>query len=156
MDLFEAIKAKDIEQVRALLKQISDLDEINFDYESTPLIVAIEYGNEAIFSEILKAGASPFTSDVTDTPLTAAVSSRLPGIVEILIQAGVDVNEPIEDGITPLMCAASSHCIECVKLLVEAGAHIHDIDSDGETAHYKSRGDVRVYLKSLSDSFGKE
>lgn len=83
MDLFEAIKAKNLNKVRDLIKQVDDLDEVDFDFESTPLIFAIEYGNEAIISELLNAGASSSQWDITDTPLTAAVRQRQAGIVYI-------------------------------------------------------------------------
>jgi uncharacterized protein len=138
MCLFEAIKAKNLNKTRDLIEQVDDLDEIDFNYESTPLIFAIEHGNEAIVSELLNAEASPSQGDITDTPLTAAARERQSGIVDLLIKAGGDVNDPVEDGITPLMAAASSNCLKCVELLIEAGARINDIDSDGETAYDKS------------------
>jgi ankyrin repeat protein len=150
MDILEAIKSKNLNKVRDLIEQVDDLDEIDFDYESTPLIFAIEHGNEAIVSELLNAGASPSQWDITDTPLTAAARERQSGIVDLLIKAGGDVNNPVEDGITPLMCAASSHCMRSVELLIEAGARMNDVDSDGETAYDKARGDVRTYLNNFS------
>jgi uncharacterized protein len=152
MSLFDAIEAKNIKQIRKLIAQIHDLDEIDFEYESTPLIYAIEYGNEEIIAELLNAGASPSANGVTDTPLTAAASKSQVGTLSLLIKAGADVDEKVEGGISPLMCASSSNCMRCVELLIEAGARVNDTDSDGETAYDKARGDVRTYLKSLSDN----
>jgi uncharacterized protein len=149
MSLFDAIEAKNLNQIRKFVKRVDDLDKIDYEYESTPLIYAIEHGNAEIIAELLNAGASPSANGIADTPLTAAVGASQVSTLNLLLEAGADVNVPIEDGITPLMCAASSNCLRCVELLVEAGARINDIDSDGETAYDKARGDVRTYLKNL-------
>jgi ankyrin repeat protein len=97
MCLFEVIKTKNLNKVRDLIGQVDDLDEIDFDYESTPLIFAIEHGNKAIVSELLNAGASPSQWDITDTPLTAAARERQSGIVDLLIKAGGNVNDSVEE-----------------------------------------------------------
>lgn len=54
-------------------------------------------------------------------------------VMELLIDAGADVNAQDEDGLTPLHFAASSGCAEACRMLINAGADPDAIDDDGMT-----------------------
>lgn len=54
--------------------------------------------------------------------------------VQILIQAGANVNEPLEENCTVLMLAASRGYLDVVRTLVEAGAEIDTVSDHGDYA----------------------
>lgn len=75
---------------------------------------------------LLNAGANPDGPDGERTLLTSSVESRCPECVDLLIQAGADLDG--EDGrcITPLVAASSAKRpakgLECAAALLDAGA----------------------------------
>jgi uncharacterized protein len=68
------------------------------------------------------------------SPIASAASYRYPNIIKLLIESGAKVNDLMEGAVTPLMYASASGCIDCVRLLVEAGADVNLQDSDEDTA----------------------
>ena len=56
------------------------------------------------------------------TALHLTVELKLPGVVQVLIDAGADVEAQDTDGLSPLLFASSSGHLDIVKMLVEAGA----------------------------------
>lgn len=117
-------------------------------------------GYTEIVKELLEAGAYPELGNWT-TPLEAAAIEGYIEIVELLLNAGADVNLRVEDGNTALMSAAALGHFEVVKRLVETGA---DVDartrSGGDTplslALNNARQDVVKYLFPLTSSEVKE
>ncbi|MGC8578720.1 MAG: ankyrin repeat domain-containing protein [bacterium] len=55
-------------------------------------------------------------------------------VVELFLQAGMNVNATDENGQTALMLAASNGHIRTVKLLIKHGAYIDIADKSGNTA----------------------
>ncbi len=55
-------------------------------------------------------------------------------VVELFLQAGMNVNVKNDNGQTALMLAASSGHIKTVKLLIKHGAYIDSKDNTGATA----------------------
>ncbi|XP_014256373.1 KN motif and ankyrin repeat domain-containing protein 3 isoform X2 [Cimex lectularius] len=69
------------------------------------------------------------------TALMLAVSHGRIDTVEMLLEAGADVNIQDEDGSTALMCAAEHGCIDIVKLLLaQPDCDLSITDYDGSTA----------------------
>ena len=67
--------------------------------------------------------------------LAYAAAYGLTGIVNILLDEGVDVNQTNDMGITALMSAAQGGYIDIVRALVSAGADVNKADeNDGRTA----------------------
>ena len=65
--------------------------------------------------------------------LHAAVEHKHAAVVEVLIDAGADIEAKDEDGCSPLLFASSSGHLDIVKLLVKAGAEVRAIGQDGDT-----------------------
>ncbi len=63
-----------------------------------------------------------------------AAKNSTPEIIEILIDAGADVNSRDAEGQTPLMWAAESNAPEVVQLLLDKGANASLKDEYGKTA----------------------
>jgi ankyrin repeat protein len=78
------------------------------------------------------------------------VRSELVKLIGFLIEEGVDVNAPIEEGSTPFICCALYGEKELCKLLVERGANPTTKEKDGGTAlhaaAYNGYVDVCRYL----------
>ncbi len=66
------------------------------------------------------------------TPLARAVRARDAGRVQVLLDAGADLEGASEDGVTPLMLAAEGHP-GLLETLLRAGADIHARDARGRT-----------------------
>ena len=67
-----------------------------------------------------------------DPGLNAAIRTGLPAMVKMLVQGGVDVNQPDKDGLTPLGLAARLGRLQCVKILLDSGA---DISGGAKAGH---------------------
>ena len=67
--------------------------------------------------------------------LLAVKSKKEVEIVNIFLNAGIDVNSVGSDGQTPLMAACDSfeNKIEIVKLFLEKGADVNSVNSNGDT-----------------------
>ena len=69
------------------------------------------------------------------TPLTAAAGNGFDAGVQLLIQAGADVNKLCsENDKTPLMIAAAYGFPHTTEVLIKAGADVNVVNSDGHTA----------------------
>ncbi len=80
---------------------------------------------------LIKAGANPRAANRTGaTPLFLATMDGNAAIIELLINAGADPNEPVlTHGETPLMMAARTGKVDAVKVLLDDGARINAAES---------------------------
>ncbi len=110
------------------------------------LFTAISGGFPQILEQFLKQGGNPnaaFAHDLNDQarlPLLVAVASRKlcneghVKIVELLLQAGADVNACDSRGYTALMEASGRNYLQIVKLLLQAKADVNHRAKDTFTA----------------------
>jgi ankyrin repeat protein len=70
------------------------------------------------------------------TPLLYAARSGCKECVEMLLDAGADINRPNPDGVTPLIVAIDNFNYDTAKLLFERGANPHLWDWWGRNALY--------------------
>ena len=66
-------------------------------------------------------------------------SDSLADVVEMLLDAGADVDAKDKKGWTALICAAHWDHLAAVKLLVEKGANVNAKIDGGKTARYNAR-----------------
>lgn len=88
-------------------------------------------------------------------PLSWAALHNQPRAVEVLIRAGVDVNQTNQDGETALHAAAFFGYNEVVDVLIQNGADIDAKNKKGETPLHHARLDSQI-VKYISDLIGKE
>jgi len=134
-DFFADVELGDLEAVRARLE--ADPDSINTvrPANSTLLHVASHWGYPAIVALLIEHGADVDAATTVQGfhPLhsaTAAPAPYAPGddesvvleLVDLLLDAGADVNARSVRGLTPLVNAAANGDLRVVQRLIERGA----------------------------------
>lgn len=117
-----------VDIVKALIDAGADANNMNRPDAARPLVRAAAEGNVQVVHLLLKAGACTHsTSEDKETALQAAVGSRNVDLIQILIDAGADVNAPAGPmrGRTALQIAAEESNIQIVKLLLSHGADVN-------------------------------
>jgi ankyrin repeat protein len=146
--LTEAARVNDLDSLRALLARPVDVnagDRLGF----TALLYAAGHGSAPAVKLLLEKGANPNTSYEREnlvrngpialtklTPLMMAPTSS-PEAIQMLIDAGANVNARDGRGMTPLMFAAASDKpnLAILRILLKAGA-----DQDVQSAiHQRAR-----------------
>jgi len=106
-------------------------------------------GNKVV-AFLLENGANINDKDVRDeidqTPLIVAADSGCKDIVEMLLQAGANIEHRNDQGETALISAAQNGHKEVVQILLDAGSNVNQENADGETAL-----DLVVRLKHKKD-----
>ena len=87
------------------------------------------------------------------TALHFAVMRNHPGVVEVLFEAGADIEVKDEEGSSPLLLACTTGHLDIVKMLVEAGAGVRGSNIEGVTcllrATYHGHTEIVRYLVGL-------
>jgi ankyrin len=121
-----AIRKKDLESVRALLKQRTNPNAPQGD-GSTPLHWAAHVDELAIADMLLRAGArADAANDNGFTPLHLACTNRSAPMVERLLAAHANPNAVSRNGETVLMTCARAGSAGAVKALLVHGARVND------------------------------
>ena len=125
--LADAARRSDRAAIARLLEQRVDVNAIGDD--GTSALHWAAYGNDAeTTAALIRAGARVDAANhYRVTPLALASKNGNAAIIEQLVAAGVDPNDPrqsVNAGETPLMHAARSGQVEAVRALVRAGADL--------------------------------
>lgn len=139
--IFDAITHDDVHQVRALIANGIDVNEVSELTGTRPLHYAAYRGNFEIVVELLNAGASPNARSVSSktirrdggAPLHLAADGGNIKIVAALLKAGADPSAKDKSGWTPLHYAAFDGHAEIVATLLDAGADATAKDKLGRT-----------------------
>ncbi|MBE0612829.1 MAG: ankyrin repeat domain-containing protein [Burkholderiales bacterium] len=137
--LFDAVVAGDVDRARKLLAAGADCNQRNAD-GATALMLAAHAGNLELVNALIAAGADVNATDERGWgPLTKAVYNAdldrgFADIVQILIDAGADLEAPIGFGVRPLMLAAGYGETAVVESLLKAGADVLARNEGGLTA----------------------
>ncbi|HEU4835663.1 MAG TPA: ankyrin repeat domain-containing protein [Pyrinomonadaceae bacterium] len=102
----------------------------------TALHYAAQHGNSEVARALLSRGADPNTPTRTgETPLHyAALVYEDVDCMAVLLDAGADIDEETNDGMTALMLAARDAQVKAVELLLERGADVDARSVNGDTA----------------------
>ena len=115
--LIEAVKNRNVESVRTLLKQRVDVNATQGD-GATPLHWAAHRDDLAIADLLIRAGAhANVADDVGTTPLHLACTNRSGAMVERLLSADAVANATLPSGETALMTCARTGDARAVKAL---------------------------------------
>lgn len=114
---------------------------------------AVRSWNLVRLTRAVKGGADPNIRDRDGrTPLHLAASCRkeAPAMVEILLEAGAEINAIDRRGQTPLITAARNHCPQIVSALLEKGADVTLAAKDGATLlHWAARWSAEKLAANL-------
>jgi uncharacterized protein len=129
--LIDAVKQRDLEAVRALLKRTprsnpqTDVNARQGD-GATALHWAVHRDDPAIVDLLLRAGArATAADDLGATPLHLACTNRSGAMVERLLDAGADANAALTNGETVLMTCARAGDVRAVRALLSRGADVN-------------------------------
>lgn len=135
--LHQLIKDNDIKKVEELLRAGCNANEMKDGL--TPLYIATRFGRTEIVQLLCKYKArvnqmSCVNESARWTPLhTAAAYNSDNFIIDILLNAGADINARGEVGITPLILASVINKTYTLELLCFHDADINQADCDGRT-----------------------
>jgi ankyrin repeat protein len=125
MRLIEAVKARRLADVRALLKQRVDVNATQGD-KATALHWAVHLDDAAMVGALLSAGARANSADDTGvTPLYLACLNRNARMVETLLEAGANPNAALAGGETVLMTCSRTGEPAAVRALLARGAAVN-------------------------------
>lgn len=126
--LIDAVKSRNIEAVRSLLKQRVDVNARQGD-GATALHWAVHHLDDSVVDLLLRAGAKPDLADDTGaTPLYLACLNRSAGTIERLLQARANPNATLVTGETVLMTCARTGEAAGVRALLARGANVNAIE----------------------------
>ena len=107
---------------------------LEFSLSSLELHQAVGRGDLATVQALLANGADVDERDNGETALIVAAHTRREDIVQVLLDAGSNVNAENRSGHTALMAAASRGSPEIAQLLLAAGADVNGKDDQGNSA----------------------
>ena len=132
--LLIAVTENNLDIVKYLVSKNADLTLKNnkgFD----ALIIATKENHLEIFEYLLSKGADITTTDPRNKRQAIHIAAKLGyiGILDVLLNKGVNVNQATANQEMPLHLAVQSLYVPSVKYLVEKGADINAIDRSGKT-----------------------
>jgi ankyrin repeat protein len=111
-----AIEVGQFDTVRELLTKGADVNAVDHNFPVATLKNKTRTGlKEVQLAWNIKTNSS-------GTPLMVAVQTTNREVVELLIEAGADVNARDKQGLTPLKLATQTNHVEIIKILKAAGA----------------------------------
>ncbi|MEI6529718.1 MAG: ankyrin repeat domain-containing protein [Candidatus Falkowbacteria bacterium] len=122
--LHRMVVRQDIAAIKLLIANGALLESHNIE-DSTPLFLSVCLGNTTLTKLLLEKGADPKISCGAKqlTPLHVASKNGNKDIIQLLLNAKVQIDSLDIDGNTPLHLAANFKKEEAILLLLEAGAY---------------------------------
>ncbi|PKX95144.1 ankyrin repeat protein [Aspergillus novofumigatus IBT 16806] len=151
--------------LQKLIKAGADLNPRRMPRGLTPLYFVAWLGRADAARILLEAGADPTIQTETgegETILQQAIKGSHIKVVQLLLDAGVDVNvRDSHNGLDAMLTAASWGADDCIRLLQRAGADVFAVDYHGRNGlHLAARAGrlstVQLLLKEGVDSFAED
>jgi hypothetical protein len=155
--LISAVEAGDIEEIRALLKEGTDVNARNNLLE-TVLHQAVMNHRSDIIRILLDAGADVNIKDqLGKTPLFWAAYDGPIESVKLFLDKGSDVNAKDNNGKTPLVSAAEGNNADIIKFLISRGADLDTAIAWTESVAVKNpQGGYWVATAKLLEKFAQK
>ncbi|CAJ1458417.1 unnamed protein product [Effrenium voratum] len=143
--LLVAARNGNLQVVELLLTAKADVNHCDSQERRSPLLVAAGFGHAAVVRRLIQADAKVDQVDrYGRTPLWVAVAGRCLKVVQILVDAGANLDQGAdasddvsdvesEDGITPMSVAAESGHLRILQCLLKAGADKNKADNLGRS-----------------------
>lgn len=137
--LSTAIMAGNADLVTSLLQNGADGNARDAT-GATPLMLAAGSGNLPVVKVLLAAGVDVNAVDdrawgaLMKAVYNAELDRGFPDVVQVLIEAGANIEAPIAYGVRPLMLAAGYGEAAVVQVLLDAGADFRARNDGGRTA----------------------
>lgn len=137
--LVKSVKAGDIAEVKRMLLAGADVNSRD-EEEATLLMLASHAGNLALVETLIEAGADVNAHDTRGwVPISRAVYNAeqdrgFADVVQVLINAGANIEAAIAYGVRPLMLAAGYGETAVVEVLLQANAEVLAKNEGGYTA----------------------
>ncbi len=151
--IYVAFEAEN-ERAAALLLSYGASAEVLDSKGRSALGWAAKYGFLGLVRLLLWRGCDPnYGAEwVLDSPILLAAGLAATTVLEVLLEAGADVNTTSLSGETPLAVAAFHGRLEAIELLLRNGAQIEVIDGEGRTAvHWAVLGQHSAMAVKLID-----
>ncbi len=133
-DLLNAVLKGNLERVRSLLENGTDVNATDEYFRTSPLHIACGHGHEAVVALLLQRGAEVNAKNSVsevESPLHLACRGGHYAVVAMLLKNGADWNASNTNGETPLHLACRGGYHEVVLLLLEYGAEVNCTTSQG-------------------------
>jgi ankyrin repeat protein len=131
--LTKAVKANDVQAVRALVKSGADVNAKSGD-GSTPLLWAANNGSVEIARILIASKAVVDTAnDFGVTPLLQASRVGDSAMVDLLLRSAANPAKAHPEGETPLLAASRSGSVPAVRLLLTRGVDVNHAESFQKT-----------------------
>lgn len=131
--LFEAVKTRDVDTVRRLLK--AGVNPNGRDpLSDSALLQAVDTDSMELVAVLLEHGAQIDVTGRGFTPLGLAVKNNNLPMVRLLLRASPDVNRKNADGNTPLHSAVVMDYIDIARVLLTAEPDLGIYNREGMTA----------------------
>jgi len=149
LPLATACQLGDLEAAKILVKGGAAIDLFGFGDEDA-LMAAIKWGHPEITRYLVAQGAQVNVRRKSDgaTALFYALGRRDFETLNLLIQAGADINLAPKSGDTPLLVAARNDDVEMVEFLESKGARFNSPSE--ELLFAASHGDVTSIQRTLA------
>jgi ankyrin repeat protein len=131
--LTKAVKANDVQAVRALVKSGANVNAKSGD-GATPLLWAANNGSVEIARLLIaNKAAVDAANDFGITPLLQASRVGDSAMVDLLLRSGANSSKAHPEGETPLLAAARSGSVPTVRLLLARGVDVNHAETFQQT-----------------------
>ena len=133
-----AIDNNDLNELKRLLSIDKTIIDKKYKGDTAIMKASRRCNGSNVVAFLLENGANINDKEVRDTidqiPLIVAADGECKDIVEMLLEAGADIEHRNDQGETALIAAAQNGYTEIVQMLLDAGANVNQENADGETA----------------------